>query len=225
MAGKVYLGGGGDASDEADLWCEMLLNGRRVAYWPFALEEHRVSEATAWLLRSLDDLGLDVPVETWTTLEGRSQAELEGVDLIFVGGGNTFRLLDQVRSHGFADSVRQFVQAGGAYYGGSAGAILACDDVRVATLLDSNDIGLTDLTALGLVPNLAVMPHFSRDRLAEAQAWSRAHDTVVLGIPEQSGVVWSGSLLHVRGSKPVQELRPSRAVVHYPGDTWTPVPA
>ena len=115
-------------------------------------------------------------------------------------GGNTFRLLDRVRTHGFIDAVRAFVADGGAYYGGSAGAILASDSIRIAEDYDTNDIGLTDLSAVGLVRNLDVLPHFTPGQHAAMVAWAASsHDTSVLAIPNASGVVVDDGKIRVLG--------------------------
>jgi len=120
-------------------------------------------------LRHLD---LDPEVETWTDLRDRSKGSLGSAELLFVGGGSTFRLLHHVRSHGFVDAVRDFVAADGDYYGGSAGAILACEDVAIALQFDPNEGGLRDLSSLGLVREFSVFPHFTPTLVAESQSWS-----------------------------------------------------
>ena len=51
----------------------------------------------------------------------------------------------------FADAVRTFVSSGGDYYGGSAGAVLACESIAIAEGHGPNEVGLTDLTGLGLL--------------------------------------------------------------------------
>jgi dipeptidase E len=187
VTGTIYLGGGGGAAHEEALWRAMLRDKTRVVYWPFALPRERVEEAANWLVGALKDLDLAAKVETWTDLRDHAVPELASAELLFVGGGNTFHLLDHVRSHGFLSAVRGFVADGGDYYGGSAGAILACADIGIAAGYDENDIGLTDLTALGLVSGFAVLPHFAEGQLAGAQAWSKERRKIVLGIPERSG--------------------------------------
>src|SRR3954449_6045341 len=69
---------------------------------------------------------------------------------VLLVGGNTFRLLDRVRSHGFIDAVRAFVADGGAY--------TAAARERSWPPTRSSSPGLrrrrhrpTDLSAVGLV--------------------------------------------------------------------------
>ena len=107
MTGVVYLGGGGSGQDEAFLWGEMLSGCQRLLYWPLALEGDMLAGAEAWLRDQVDQQGSSVDVQTWTTLEGKEPADLNGVDLLFVGGGNTFWLLQQLQAHHFLAPIRQ----------------------------------------------------------------------------------------------------------------------
>jgi dipeptidase E len=161
-----------------------------------------------------------VDVEVWAQLQEHSPAELASADLLFVGGGNTFRLLDQVRRHRFVTAVRDYVAAGGAYYGGSAGAVLAGTDVTIARGLDDNEVGLTDLSALGLVPEFTVLPHFTRDQEAFARAWCGEHRRVVLGVPERAGLVAESGTVQVLGTEAVWQFTEAGVSEHAPGERW-----
>ena len=51
------------------------------------------------------------------------------IDALFVGGGNTFCLLQQCRERGLLEQIRERVRAGIPYIGWSAGANLACPSI------------------------------------------------------------------------------------------------
>ena len=210
MAGALYLGCG-SAAEEAPLWRSMFHQSTtRIVYWPFALPAKMCATADQWLRRNLDLLGFSYLLDTWQTLGDHEPTELDtaNVDLLFVGGGNTFKLLDQVRRYGFVDPVRRFWNAGGDYYGGSAGAVLACDSIEIADGRDPNEPDLRDPTGLGLLTGTAVLPHFTDDQLADALRWSASRPAVVFALPESVGlrvvdgnveVVGAGQLTRIRG--------------------------
>jgi 8-oxo-dGTP pyrophosphatase MutT (NUDIX family)/peptidase E len=220
VAGTVYLGGGGSTADEAVLWRAMLAGKSRIIHWPFALPPERTHTAGEWLTGALRDLDVHVDVETWTELSGHAPDQLASADLLFVGGGNTFRLLGHVREHGFVGAVRDFVAGGGDFYGGSAGALLACTDVEMALRLDENVLGLTDFSALGLVGSFDVLPHFTPTQLGDAMEWGSQRGRVVLGIPERSGVAVRDGMVEVLGHEPVWELAGGDAIPRVPGERW-----
>jgi dipeptidase E len=87
---------------------------------------------------------------------------LAEADVIFVGGGNTFHLLEQARASGLADWLTENLE-GKVYVGSSAGSILATPTIGVGGLgqADRNINNLQDLTALGLV-DFEFIPHAFR---------------------------------------------------------------
>ena len=75
---------------------------------------------------------------------------VENAEAIFIGGGNTFRLLDNLYRLDLLLPIRQRVAAGMLYIGSSAGAVVAAP-----TLKTTNDMPIVQppsFDALGLVP-------------------------------------------------------------------------
>ena len=85
------------------------------------------------------------------------RAAVEAASAVFVGGGNTFRLLSVLRRLGVMDALRQRATHGMPYLGVSAGSNLACPTIRT-----TNDMPIVEppsLEALGLVP-FQINPHY-----------------------------------------------------------------
>jgi dipeptidase E len=209
--------------DEAALWNEFLSPDLRIVYWPFALEPSAHADALAWLEGSLAAWG-DFAVSMWSSLAGRTAAELAAADLLFVGGGNTFALLDEVLRHDFLPVVRDRLRAGGAMYGGSAGAILAGADISIAASADANDVGLTRTGALDLLGGLVVSPHYTPDQEAELAALSAADGRTVLAIPERSGVAVVDDMARTVGPEPVHLISPAGIDSRAAGESWQLTP-
>jgi dipeptidase E len=93
-------------------------------------------------------------------IEGKGEEELrriiEGKDIIYVQGGNTFYLLKQIKESGFDRVVKEALARGKTYIGASAGSYVAGPTIESAGWKhqDRNLVGLTDLTAMNLVPFL-----------------------------------------------------------------------
>jgi dipeptidase E len=90
---------------------------------------------------------------------------LAGFDVLYIQGGNTFYLLDQLRRSGADKIIRDLVTGDHTVYCGiSAGSVVACPDIAVAGWgpeWDHNEVGLTDLAGLGLVPFI-LSPHYEQ---------------------------------------------------------------
>ena len=79
------------------------------------------------------------------------------IDIIYLAGGNTFYLLDQVIKTGADVIIRRFIDNGGVYIGSSAGSMIAgiridlvgsIDDITKAPDLKSNGLGIIDSVIL-----------------------------------------------------------------------------
>jgi len=102
----------------------------------------------------LQSLGVEVEHVHW---ERQPLKTLDRVDALFVGGGNTYALLDRVRSSGLVDAIRERSRTGMPYAGASAGANLA--GPTILTTNDWNIVALSAFGALHLVP-FNINPHY-----------------------------------------------------------------
>jgi dipeptidase E len=98
--------------------------------------------------------GLTVEHIRWN---GEFARTLERAEAVFVGGGNTYALLDRLRRSGLLDALRARAAAGLPYVGASAGSNVA--GPNILTTNDWNVVGLGTFDALGLVP-FNINPHY-----------------------------------------------------------------
>ena len=91
-------------------------------------------------------------------------------DVIYVCGGNTFIYLDRIKKTGLDKFIIDSVKSNRSIYVGvSVGSIIAGPDISIASRGsegDSNDIGLKDLSGLGLI-NIVVSPHYHDELKSE----------------------------------------------------------
>lgn len=89
--------------------------------------------------------------------------ELKDIDVIFVGGGNTFYLLQKARESGFDKIVKKLIKKSVIYVGASAGADLVCPTIEPVKSFDdpSEAPGLKSFEGLNLV-DFIVLPHFDK---------------------------------------------------------------
>jgi dipeptidase E len=117
---------------------EFLGERRVVAFVPFAASDH--AAYTAKIAERLGRMGFEVvPYDA-----------LDRADAIFVGGGNTFRLLKILYERNLLDDIRRRVQGGLSYVGSSAGSVISSPTIR--TTNDMPIVQPPSLDALGLIP-------------------------------------------------------------------------
>jgi len=113
--------------------------------------------------RGLLDLGIPKHnIKTLNLDKSVSFQEVEDFDVIYVCGGNTLYLLKKVRETGFDKVIIEFAKTDKLYFGVSAGSILVCPNIDIASPFDENDVNLTDLTGLNLT-DVIVSPHYSEE--------------------------------------------------------------
>ncbi len=65
-----------------------------------------------------------------------------------------------------------------------------------------------------------VRPHYQPAQDAELQQWAKAHQQVVLALPERSGVVVNGTTARNVGPEAVQVFTPNGQQARPAGVTW-----
>lgn len=179
------------------------LRGRIVHFAPFALADH--DGYTARVSAALAPLGVSV---VGLPAAPAIRDQLEQADVLFVGGGNTFRLLKTLQELDVLEIVRRRVSAGElSYLGSSAGTNHACPTVR--TTNDMPVVEPASLQAFGLVP-FQINPHYQdppadsthmgETREQRIREFLEENDVPVLGIREGTWLRRAGSSLLLHGS-------------------------
>lgn len=195
----MLLGGGGDADEERPVLDRFLsLAGQgSIAYVPVALGLDDYVTATDYAATALGR-----SVETWTDLRVRSSEEVDVQAGIFIGGGNTYSLLGELRTSHLVDALARAADRR-VVYGGSAGAIILGADIGTASFFDPNDVGLENTAGLGLLGAHAVWCHFVEDHLQPLRAWMETARRPVLALTERSGAEVERGIITSIGHEPL----------------------
>jgi len=118
--------------------------------------------------------------------------EVDGFDVIYVCGGNTFYLLHKVREASFDKITKQFLEKRGIYVGVSAGSIIVGPDIEIAGFGKKNDIGLKDLTGLNLV-DVSIFPHFTKKDRQSVEKFKKKVDYIILPLTDNRALVILGN--------------------------------
>lgn len=171
---------------------------RRVLFFPWALRD-----LDAYAAKVRERLGrMDFDVDSAHEAPDPVHA-VEDAEAVFVGGGNTFRLLKTMYELDLVVPVRRRVREGMPYIGSSAGTNVACVTIRTTNDMPIVEPGSFD--ALGLVP-FNINPHYidpdpgsthkgetREERIAQ---FHEENDPPVLGLRE-------GAILRVEGGEAV----------------------
>lgn len=113
--------------------------------------------------RVLEKLGLNICLLDISVAESNEiTAKLQNSDIIYIGGGNTFYLLQELKRSGADKLIKEQVLLGKAYIGESAGAVVAAPCIDYIEDMDKRDAApnLRDCSALDLV-DFYPLPHMN----------------------------------------------------------------
>ena len=197
-----------------DAIAEFLGGHRTVHFAPYALADQagytaRVREALGPL--RVEVVGLDEVADP--------RAELESAEVLFVGGGNSFRLLKWIQALDLLEPVRRRVCSGALrYLGSSAGTNMACPSLRT-----TNDMPIVEprsLRAFGLIP-FQINPHYldpepgsthmGETREKRIHQFQEENDVAVLGMREGSWLRRQGDKLTLCGTTGARLFRTEKA--------------
>lgn len=127
---------------------------RRALFIPYAGVTVSADAYTAQVQTALQ--ALDIEIEGIHNCADPQQA-LAAADIVLVGGGNTFRLVERLHHYQLIAPLQQHVAAGKPYIGWSAGANIA--GLSIATSNDMPIIEPPSFAGLNIVP-LQINPHY-----------------------------------------------------------------
>lgn len=206
LALRIIVAGGGSAQDEhplLELFAEWTGSKGKVLFLPIAQAGmgRPLDGCLAWGKATLETVGI-TDITIWTDLDSEDHLSLTDFNSIFISGGNTFFLLDQVRRSGFDVALMQFIAQGGVIYGGSAGAILFGQDILTCAHLDENRVGLDDSHGLNMIGGFCIWCHYQPEDDERIFEYVARNGWPVLALSERSGVSVDGVNLTAQGYEP-----------------------
>jgi dipeptidase E len=169
---------------------DFLGSAKTVLFFPFALADRDGYAAKA--AARFAEIGYGMTSAHTSVDPAKAIAE---TDALFIGGGNTFRLLKALQDLDLIEPIRRRVREGAPYVGSSAGSNVSGPTIK--TTKDMPIVQPRSFDALGLVP-FQISPHFqdpdaNSTHMGETQEerilqFLEENETPVLGLREGAWV-------------------------------------
>jgi len=149
-----------------------------VAIVTTAAEDKESNKYSQLAKKQFSDLGFEHI--DFVDLETESDRDFSRYDVIYVCGGNTFKLLKFARETNFKSSIENLLERNGVYIGVSAGSIIVGPSIEIAgkVAADKNESGLEDLTGFNIT-NLIILSHYSPEIEEETKAFETEYGVIV----------------------------------------------
>ena len=188
---------------------------KTILFFPFALHDRDDYAAKARARFA----AMGYSLESAHTIDNPSKA-VEQTDAIFIGGGNTFRLLKALQDLELLEPIRRKVKSGAPYIGSSAGSNVAGPTIK--TTKDMPIVQPRSFDALNLVP-FQISPHYldpdpNSTHMGETQEerilqFLEENQTPVVGIREGAWLLIENDAVMLKGETGARIFRRGQAPV------------
>lgn len=192
---NLYLSGGGNSEDSKLLDKKFInsLPNKKIVYIPIALEgdkKHPYNKCLRWIKNTFSKLMNEkFEISLLTDLSGIDIDYLKSFDAIYIGGGNTYKLIQKIKKAGFDVILREFIKNYGPIYGGSAGAIIFGE--TIATVIEENDNNYPFNDGLNFLNNMSIVCHYEKSKNENILEFIKKYNQNVLALTERSGIIYS----------------------------------
>lgn len=196
--GKIFLSGGGDLKKSFELDKEFffyLKDGSKILYIPIALKRDTVGFEACWdwfsSLISIHCEGRDI--DFGMLLENDEIPDLSKYDAIYLGGGNTFKLLNFLYKNKLAKNFIDYLKNDKIIYGGSAGAVVLGKDIR--TVEEENDFDYEHYEGLDLFNGKSFLCHYEENMDKHIFQVSKKIKTPIVSLKEGDGLIFVDGII------------------------------
>lgn len=222
---KLLLCGGGSGTQTVEtnkVFNQIVNHSKPVLYVPLAMDEseHTYDSCLEWINGELSKV--DIPsIEMVRTFEELASKNYYDYSAIFIGGGNTYKLLKGFKDSGAFDKIKDYINNDGIVYGGSAGAIIFGYDIDSCLVMDDNDVKLEDTKGFNVLDGLSIFCHYTNEYTPEGHEefkkylseYSLSREKVI-AIPEEDTIYVNGNNVTIVGHRPYYDFINGNEIIH-----------
>ena len=120
--------------------------------------------------KAFEDFGYEVEnFDVSVFSEEIAKEKLSEAKIVFISGGNTFYLLQELKRKNLITYLKERIENGLLYIGESAGSVIAAPDIEYASVIDDKTVAteLDDYAGLNLI-DFYIVPHFEEEPFVES---------------------------------------------------------
>ena len=217
---KLFLNGGGSGKQTILTYKEInkvIDHNKPVLYIPLAMDEedHPYDSCYEWIKEEISCI--DIPnIEMVRSFEELEKKDFDKYSLIYIGGGNTYKLLNGFKSTKTYDKLKKYISNNGIVYGSSAGTVIFGKSINIIEIMDSNEVNLTDTDGFNYLNNISIFVHYTnyKSKLSEEENKALTEkytdfitrytidNEKVIAIPEEDTIFFDGKNIKVIGELP-----------------------
>lgn len=162
---KIFLCGGGSgkvAKKSTIMFGSVIDKTKPLLYVPLAMESYRYDSCLEWIRKEMSLIDV-TNIDMVTSAKDLAGKNLNNYCAIYIGGGNTYKLLKDIKDSGSFKKIQQYINNDGIIFGGSAGAIIFGKDIDSCKTQDPNDVQLAETQGFDVLSGYSLLCHLNRN--------------------------------------------------------------
>lgn len=162
---KIFLCGGGSGNvieSTMNVFEKVIDKSKPLLYVPLAMESSRYDSCYEWIKGEMSLINV-TNIEMVTSGSELFNKSLDNYCAIFIGGGNTYKLLKELKVSKSFNKIKKYINNDGIVFGGSAGAIIFGKDIDSCKMQDVNDVKLKDTKGFNVIKDYSLLCHLNRN--------------------------------------------------------------
>lgn len=215
---KLYLSGGGSGKQNHFAYINffrIIDKSKPILYIPLAMESTMYKSCYNWFKNEINSYNFNKFEMVKSSLE-LSKLDLNNYSALFIGGGNTYKLLSELKENDNINKIKKYLLNGGIVYGGSAGAIIFGKDIDGCKLMDEkNDV---NTEGLNFINNYSLLCHFNNNNLKLNKKYLTTYSikNKLLFLPEEDVLVINDNSIKIIGSHKYAIFDNQKMAIHSP---------
>ena len=143
---------------------------KKILFIPTATNADEYKKYIHLTQKVFEDFGYEVEnFDVSIFSEEIAKEKLSQAKIVFISGGNTFYLLQELKRKNLTSYLKERIENGLLYIGESAGSVIATPDIEYASIVDDKTLAteLDDYAGLNLV-DFYIVPHFEEEPFVES---------------------------------------------------------
>lgn len=196
---EYFLCGGGFGIQVKEIFNRYIGNQANILYIPIAMTSDKLDKCQEWFRNEISSYNAKFYMI-------KSFEDIEKIDIlsfshIFIGGGNTYKLLKELRNANFFNITKKF---NGKIWGGSAGAIVFGKDINSCKNVDDNIVNLKHTEGANIINHYSLICHLNEENFKKnkeyLEEYSIRYKTIF--ISEENVIYKNGKNFKIMGDAP-----------------------
>lgn len=190
-------GGSGEKSKEIDgAFVQTVRKDKPILYIPLA-RNPPYNACLDWILDNFAPFDFN-NIKMILSVGDLKKTNLQDYSGIYIGGGDTYRLLKDLIDAKFLETLANFVNSGGHVYGGSAGAIIFGKSIETSKEKDKGLLISTN--GLNMINQRSIFCHYTEKDKKRIEMYINKNNGPAIAIPENAGIIVKGNKIKVMGT-------------------------